>query len=288
MNFASEVNLVTAHSRLFCRSPVKRFKLILAAASIVVLSACSTASSPGTSTADNVDETQTAGDSFGESESTAAKEYFDAYAASDLEDMRAAGENAAKGSVAQKYMTHQANFIEANDAAGYERYVQDATYEEGKVSICYEGEDCGEFSDLSFEGGRLSSFTVDGKDISDRITIGDGSIVKSKDVAGFEVLSSYQAVEGSLFAVVRFYAYGRPISFSYTPTYRKPSGQQIDSAESDLPSRVAPDSSQDAVVIFPNSENGGDLHLKFATDDDEDEVAGDLIVETVQVPLPAS
>lgn len=46
---------------------------------------------------------------------------------------------------------------------------------------------------------------------------------------------------------------------------------------------VAADSNQVAVVIFPNSENGGNLHLKFATDDDEQ--GGELIVETVDVPL---
>lgn len=265
---------------------MKKFSLVLAAASIVALSACGTDPSPQSGTSGGADKTQAAGDSPKGSEATAVREYFDAYAASEPEDMRAAGEKAVTGSVAQKYMTHQANVIEANDAAGYERYVQDATYDDGTVSICYEGEDCAKYADLSFDGDQLSSFTVDGKDISDRITLGDGSTVESKNVAGFEVLSSYQAVEGSLLAVVRFYAYDRPISFSYTPTYRKPSGQQIDSAESDLPSRVAPESNQDAVVIFPNSENGGDLHLKFATDDDEDEVAGDLIVETVEVPLP--
>lgn len=267
---------------------MKNFSLILAAASIVALSACGTAPSPGPSSSGSVDKTQPAGDSSGsgQSEASAVKEYFEAYASSDPEAMRAAGEEATKGSVAQKYMTHQANNVEANDAGGYERYVQEATYNNGTVSICYEGEDCGKFANLSFNDGQLSSFTVDGNDISDQIALGDGSVAKYKDVAGFEVLSSYQAVEGSLFAVVRFYTYDRPISFNYTPTYRKPSGQQIDSAESDLPSRVAPNSNQDASVIFPSSENGGDLQLKFATDDDE--VAGDLIVETVEVPLPRS
>lgn len=266
---------------------MKSLSLVLAAASIVTLTACGSILSPSSSTADDADQKQqAAGAGSGGSEAAVVKEYFDAYAASDPVKMREAGTKAAKGSVAQKYMTHQANVIEANDAAGYERYVQDATYNDGAVSICYEGEECGEFADLSFDSDQLSSFTVDGIDIADRIALGDGSIVESKNVAGFEVLSSYQTIEGSLFAIVRFYAYDRPISFSYTPTYRKPSGQQIDSGESELPSRVAPNSNQDAAVIFPNSENGGDLHLKFATDDDEDEVAGDLIVETVEVPLP--
>lgn len=267
---------------------MKNIGLVLAVASLFALSACGATPVSNSHGSGDSEKAQSAGSGTVENEASVVEEYFDAYASSDPEDMRNAGGKAAKGSVAQKYITHQANVVEANDAAGYERYVQEATYNDETVSICYEGEDCGEFTNLSFDAGKLSSFTIDGKDISDRIALGDGSVVKFKDVAGFEVLSSYQSVEGSLFAIVRFYAYERPISFSYTPTYRKPNGQQIDSGESDLPSRVAPDSNQDAAVIFPSSENGGDLHLKFATDDDEDEVDGDLIVETVEVPLPRS
>lgn len=262
----------------------------LAVVSVVVLALSACGSLPPAEAGDSSGKSQTQSperDQSAESDSaTVAKAYFDAYASSEPEGMRAAAANAAEGSTAQKYMTHQANIVEANDATGYERYVQEAVYNDGSVSVCYEGDECGEFGELTFEGSKLSSFTVDGSDISDRISLGDGSVVKSKDVAGFEVLSSYQTAEGSLMAVVRFYAYERPLSFSYTATYRKPNGQQIDSHESELPSRVGADSNQDAIVIFSNSENGGDLHLKFATDDDEDEVAGDLIVETVEIPLP--
>ena len=200
--------------------------------------------------------------------------------------MRSAAENAATDSPAQKYMIHQANLVEADDANGHERYVQEAKYKDDAVSVCYEGDDCGEYSDLTFENGKLSSFSVGGKDVTDRVTLGDGSVMKYKDDAGFEVLSSYQASEDALFAIVRFYAYDRPMEFSYVPTYRKPSGQQIDAADYDLPSRVAANSNQDGVLVFPNSENGGDLHLKLSNADDEDEVAGDHIFDTVEVPLP--
>ena len=169
---------------------------------------------------------------------------------------------------------------------GYERYVQETSYKDDSVSICYEGDDCAEYSELAFEDGNLSSFSVEGKDISDRVTLGDGTVVKYKEDAGFEVLSAYHSASDNLIAVVRFYAYDRPIDFSYTATYRKPSGQQIESVDTDLPSRVASNSNQDAAVVFPNSENGGDLHLKLSNADDEEEVAGDHIFDTVEVPLP--
>lgn len=264
---------------------MKKISLTLAIFAIVALSACGSTPSSNTGSAESSPESSTAGDNSGSSpdEDSTLEEYFDAYASADPEAMRSAAKNAAGGSLAQKYITHQSNIVEANDASGYDRYVQDAEYNDDSVSICGEDEGCGEFADLTYENGKLLSFSIDGNDISDRISLGEGSIVKSKEVAGFEVLSSYQAVEGSLMAVVRFHAYDRPISFSYTATYRKPSGQQIEEVNSELPSRVAADSNQVAIVIFPNSENGGNLHLKFATDGDEE--GGELFVETVDVPL---
>lgn len=269
---------------------MKKISLSLATAVIIVLSACGSSPAPSSDNSDLADQSQPGKEkSWSEaSVSTAAKEYFDAYAASEPEEMRAASENAVQGSAAQAYMIHQANVIEANDATGYERYVQEAHYNDGSVSVCYEGDECGEFADITFEGNKLSSFTVDGRDVFDRIALGDGSVVKYKNNAGFEVLSSYQSAEDSLFAVVRFYAYDRPINFSYIPTYRKPGGQQIDSTDSDLPSRVAANSNQFGVLIFPNSEIGGDLHLKLSNADNEDEVSGGHIFETVEVPLPRS
>lgn len=264
---------------------MKKISLTLAVFIVVALSACGSATSSNTGPgASSTGSSMGGGNSVSDTDkSSILKDYFDAYASADPDSMRSAAENAANGSVAQKYITHQSNIAEAYDASGYDRYVQDAKYSDESVSICGEDDDCGEFADLSYENSKLSSFTVDGNDISDRISLGDGSIVKSKEVAGFEVLSSYQAVEGSLMAVVRFHAYDRPINFSYTATYRKPSGQQIEDVDSYLPSRVAADSNQLAIVIFPNSNNGGNLHLKFATDDDEE--GGELIVETVDVPL---
>ena len=266
---------------------MKTIKLTFAAAAIFGLTACGSSASAGSDNAAGADDSQANG-SRSQSASVSSSEvqdYFDAYAASDPEDMRAAVKHTAKDSPAQRYIVHQANNVEANDAMGYERYVQETKYKDGSVSICYEGDDCAEYSELAFEAGKLASFSVDGKDISDRVALGDGTVVKYKEDAGFEVLSSYHSASGNLVAVVRFYAYDRPMDFSYTATYRKPSGQQIESVDTDLPSRVAANSNQDAAVIFPTSENGGDLHLKLSNADDEDEVAGDHIFDTVEVPL---
>src|SRR5699024_8763059 len=290
MNFFPEAILATVVFHSFRRTRMKKLCLALAAVTIVALSACSSAPPPGSDGSRAAGQKSATGENSlpGSSKATVVKEYFDAYASADPAEMRAAAEHAAKGSDAQKYLTHQANHSEASEATGYDRYVQKAEYRDGTVEVCHEGEDCGVFADLSFDDGKLSSFTVDGKNISDRVILGNGSVVKSHDAAGFEVLSSYQAVDGTLIAVVRFYAYERPISFSYTSTYRKPSRQQVESAESEVPSRVAAESNQDGILVFPNAENGGDLHLKFATDDDEEEVAGDLIVDTAEVPLSTS
>lgn len=261
---------------------MKKFSLAFAGFSIFALAACGAPSQPGTgATAGESESGSASASSVSESdEASLLKEYFDAYASSDPEAMRSASENVAEGSVAQKYITHQANVVEANDASGYERYVQEAEFNDDSVAICYEGDDCGEFAALTFDEGKLSSFTIDGNDIEDRVTVGDGSIVESQEVAGFEVVSAYQAIEGTLMAVVRFHAYDRPMDYSYVATYRQPSGQQVDDVDSDIPSRVAEDSNQLGIVYFPRSENGGDMFLKYSTEDERE-----LIFETVKIPL---
>lgn len=261
---------------------MKKFSLALAVFAIFSLAACGAPSQPGSgATAGEPESGSTSASSESKSdEASLLKEYFDAYASSDPEAMRSASENVAEGSVAQKYITHQANIVEANDASGYERYVQEADFNDDSVAVCYEGDDCGEFADLTFDEGNLSSFTIDGNYIENRVIIGDGSVVESQDVAGFEVVSAYQAIEGTLMAVVRFHAYDRPMDYGYVATYRQPSGQQVDDVESDIPSRVAEDSNQLGIVNFPRSKNGGDMFLKYSTEDERE-----LIVETVKVPL---
>lgn len=250
-------------------------------ATAFALSACSTSNPAGES-----DDLQSSAGAEPQSSSPSyegnVEEYFDLMLRGEPEQSKRASELAAPSSPAEKYAVHRANVENAVADNGQDYSADESTteYLDEAVEYCDGPEWCSVFSDFTFVDGKIESFTVDDVAIDDRIVVGGGEIANYQSVVGFEFLSAYQsATDDSLQAVVRFHAYDRDISTNYIANYRDPSGRQILDQDSLIPSQINSNSNQLAFIGFPAAEVGGDLLLKFATDDD-----GPLIVETLSVP----
>lgn len=251
----------------------------------LLLGACSSGDEPGAQSAEGVPSAKQTSESPAETDSDmAVRDYFEKLASGDPAGADGAASVAALDSFAYAYAAHRANTATALADSGADvSGTYEVNLEEDSATLCSSSDatQCGTFASFAFRDGLLADFTVDGTALAGRLVIGDGSVEKSKGVAGFELLSAYQAVgTDSLVAVVRFHAYDRAINTSYVAAYRDPSGRQVeDGGESTLPSSIAPNSNQLGVVLIPRAAVGGELLLKFATDDDRDP----LVVEVVKV-----
>lgn len=266
---------------------MKKLNIAFASLAVIALSACTPATAPNDTGVDGAATSQPLQvDSRPKADSApaevvAVKEYFDAFAGQEVEEMRAAAEHASAGSLAQDYLVHQANIVEANTANGYGGEEQSADYKKDVVEVA-SYDYTTKYADIEFDGGKIASFTVDGKDVSDRLVAGSGDAVESSDkLASFEVLSAYQSISNYLFVVVKYKTNDRPADFGYTATYRDPSGRQINDSDSVTPSSVAEDSYQLGTVIFPSAMIGGTMKLHYTNDDD-----GAYVSDDVEVPLP--
>lgn len=266
---------------------MKNLKIELAALAVIALSACTPAAAPNDTDAKEAAtarpfqaDSQPKADSE-PAESVAVKEYFDAFASQEVERMRAAAENVPEGSMAQDYLVHQANVVESNDANGYPSDVQTAEYDKDVVNVV-SADYTTEYADIKFDGEKIASFTIDGKEMSERLVVGDGEEVESSDkLVSFEVLSAYKSISDDLFVVVKYATDDRPMDFGYQASYRDPSGRQINDSDSINPSTIVADSYQLGIVIFPGAEIGGTMQLNYGSNDDDP-----FVFEDVEVPLP--
>lgn len=269
------------------RMKMKKLNVALASLAVIALSACSTAVAPDDTDVNGAATTQPLqADSrpmvdSAPAEAVSVKEYFDAFAGQGVEEMRTAADNAAAGSLAQDYLVHQANIGEASTANGYGVEEQSVDYKKDAVEIT-SFDYTTKYADIEFDGGKIASFTIDGKDVSDRLVVGSGEVVETSDeLASFEVLSAYQSISNYLFVVVKYKTNDRPADFGYTATYRDPSGRQINDSDSVTPSSVVEESYQLGTVTFPSATIGGTMKLHYTNDDD-----GSYISDDVEVPLP--
>lgn len=208
------------------------------------------------------------------------EEYFNAHASNDPTQLEDATALTVPGSVAEKFAMHRSLMSAASRDNGYPIEADSAEFREGTVETCSSDDICTTFDQLEFEGDKIASFRVNETAIDDRVMIGPGEATTFEDIAGFEVLSSYQATSNDILQVViKFEAHGRAIDAGYIVNYRTPDGRQVQSTDAATPSQLNPDSHQLGYAMFPAAEPGGELLLKFATEDD-----GPLVVETLTVP----
>lgn len=199
--------------------------------------------------------------------------YFEALASSDPDEMAEAAELAASDSIAAAYAKHQSNLSNAALDAGIPYEEETLEPVDGGYDTCGTDEEGGEvcftYADLESSGGKLSSFTVNGEPIDDRISLGNGEKVKAGNLGSVEFLSAYKAAENDLFIAVKFTTTKRTgAAFGgFEATYRSPEGRQSKAANLIGTTDVEADSTSFEVLVFPRAEPGGTATIPIYTAD---------------------
>ncbi|MCW2789508.1 MAG: hypothetical protein JWP56_1811 [Aeromicrobium sp.] len=206
----------------------------------------------------------------GEKPSVASKDlqrYFDAVASSDPDALAAVEDVAAPGSVAAAYLQEQSDVSNAGIDAGSPYDGGTAKKVDGGYENCDDTTDedsCVKWGDLEQVDGKLAKFTINGTDISDRISVGDGTKVDADKIASVEFLSSYKSVQSEVvFVNVRVASKKTPISLNiYDATYRDADKRQTTSTtDSTGPTELDADSTAYVSLVFKASAIGGTVNL---------------------------
>lgn len=104
--------------------------------------------------------------------------YFDAFATGDPNEMDDAKGLASPGSIAEAYLIHQSAAANASLDGGLGTFESKVSKVDGGYNLCStppdgEEENCTVYADFKSARGKLSSFTIAGRDLADRLAIGD-------------------------------------------------------------------------------------------------------------------
>jgi hypothetical protein len=193
--------------------------------------------------------------------------YFDALASNDADEMEKVAGLAAPDSIAQAYAMHQANIVNAAQDMGMPYESEDVRSVEGGYETCGTDEEgkevCYTYADLESTAGKLSSFTVNGKSLKDRISLGNGQTAKAGRFGRVEFLSAYKSADNDLWVAVKFKtSKGEPAIFAgYEAKYRSPDGRQSTAGELIGSEELDPNSMSFEVMIFPRAKAGGTVSI---------------------------
>jgi len=214
--------------------------------------------------------------------------YMEAVAEGSARSMDDALDFAAEGSVAEAYLIHQRGALVADQDAGYGSQTFDSSLDEidDGFELCETllagDEACYEYTDFELDDDQVSGFKIDGRDLGDRIVVGDGASVPIGDVGSAKLLSAYQAASGNLFVVIEVSSGpgGLRLSDLYSSTYRSADGRQRSAdVNSSVASDLGPESLANVAVIFPDTGRGGTFNAVFYGDDF-------LTEHVLSVPIP--
>jgi hypothetical protein len=218
------------------------------------------------STTPRAEPTQTA-------EPVDATEYFTALASNDEDTMEGAQDLAAPKSLAAAYALHLTTTAAAELDGGSVREPDVLNVNGNDYEDCPVTEDkCTTWSDVKFSGGKVSSFTVNGVDISKRISVGSGDWVRAGNLGQVRFISSYQSVASkALFVTFEFKSGNEKVTLNLGgATYRDPSGRQADATGYAGPDDLDADSSARGFSTFQGAKPGGTVTLNLYDDDFND------------------
>lgn len=163
-----------------------------------------------------------------------AVEYFESLATKDPVKMEAAVELAAAGSPAQASAitslagerTYQQDQAEASGQPG------EVSVEGGTISVCdLEWDFCREYTDIKVEDGQIADFSVDGRQIKDRVLAGGSEAVPLEGLGDAAFLGAAVSVAGGL--IVYFEVTSSVEGMKVVATYVAPDGTEEASSEYD-------------------------------------------------------
>ena len=198
--------------------------------------------------------------------------YFDSYASGDPDKMAAAQSLASPGSLAEAYLIHQGALANSYLDGGSGSTEDKSTKTAEGYRLCdpnsNEKDSCTAYTDFKSVDGKLSSFTVNGLDLTNRLAIGKGAAVKAGSLATVKFISSYQAASNYLFAVLEVKSADKKLILgTYQATYRAPGGRQSTATGADGPAELGANSTANISIVFEKAKPGGELTLTIAVED---------------------
>jgi hypothetical protein len=199
--------------------------------------------------------------------------FFEDLNSGDPERVEKAIGAAAPDSIAAGYASYHLHILNSWTDAGYpyEPNTLDKTSE--GFESCYpetneeEQPDnpCVVWAGIESEDGKIASLTVNGEDISERLTVGDGKKIEAAPLATVEFLSAYQSVQSNALLVnLTIKSKAKTLSPDfYSAKYRSPDGRQSTaSAEATTATdEISPDSLSYVTLGFDRAKPGGDVRL---------------------------
>lgn len=196
--------------------------------------------------------------------------YFEDQNTGEIDDYGKALAAAAPGSLAYAYTFHQQQLDQAYLDEGSEIESGKVTEDDGVVTVCVgeaKDEECYKYADIEAKDGKVASFTVDGRKLNDRISLGDGVAVSAGPYGSVRFLSAYKSAGNDLFVVIEVKTKKEKAQFqAYEATYRSPSGRQA-KASAGTSDFVIPDSTTNQALIFPNAQPGGVVTMEVVDED---------------------
>lgn len=247
----------------------KRFAGVVLAVSIVLLpAACG--SGPKVTAGDKSDQVK----KVEQPSSDDLLNYLKGYASGDPDKMAASQKLAAPGSVAEAYLIHQAAVANATNDGGEATAVNKVTKIKNGYKLCDiagiadsadPADACADFTDFKSEGVRISSFSISGNSLSDRITLGDGKSIKIGNLAKAKFVSAYRTSGDALFVVFEIKSGPNDIAINTSSfKYRAPDGRQTVAAFQFGPTDLTSDSKATIVAVFNKAKVGGEVTMDIS------------------------
>lgn len=179
-----------------------------------------------------------------------------------LEDARSL---VVEGSVADAYLTYQGHLAQSLIDAGMADLASETVEStERGFEICLESDpnDCALIADFSGAKGKVQGFTVDGKDLDDRIVVGPGEPAVGDQGSEITPVIAYKAASNDTLVVGYDLASSETPIMATTSKYRGPDGRESESSNTIGSMDLSAESMASQVASFPGAELGGELTVE--------------------------
>ena len=213
------------------------------------------------------------GDTSQQDVADAARGYFDAFATYRPAAMQPMLDHAAEGSAAHTYAAVQIANIDALADQGLTSEPATATYlDGGAVEMCHATDDgsrsCSVMADITVDGELLSTFTVDGAPIDQRLATG-GATASDGNVT-VTLLGAYHSVQADTLVVALDIHNGADDVTNlniYTAEYINDAGRQVTASDAVGPIELRSGAASYATIYFPAQGVGGTFYLEGYSED---------------------
>lgn len=191
--------------------------------------------------------------------------FAEALGSNDVATLEDARSLVVESSVADAYLTYQGHLAQSLVDAGMADLASETveSTEDGS-EICLESDpnDCALIADFSGSEGKVQDFTVDGKDLDDRIVVGPGESAVGDQGSEVAPVIAYKAASSDTLVVGYDLASSETPIMAATSKYRGPDGRESESSSNIGSIDLSAESMASQVVSFPGAELGGELTVE--------------------------